>query len=302
MIVQLITEFLAYIKHERRYSEHTIKAYGRDLHEYADYIQQSYGKITLESHTHLIIRSWLSYLLAQGLQAKTVSRKMSSLKSFFKYCLQNEYISHNPTSKLKPLKIPQRLPVFVQEKEMQKLFTEADFKDNFFGIRDYTILNLLYNTGMRVSELVKLKVQDINTGNRSLKVLGKRNKERIIPVNDYMMNTLKTYLQERDQFLLDKNVHPSENWLFLSSQGKKPYPKLIYSIVKKYLEQVSTIDKKSPHVLRHTFATHLLSHGADLNAIKELLGHANLAATQVYTHSTIDQLKSIYEQAHPKGK
>ncbi|MCF8218137.1 MAG: tyrosine-type recombinase/integrase [Bacteroidales bacterium] len=302
MIVQLITEFLAYIKHERRYSEHTIKAYRMDLHEYADYIQQSYGKITLEAHTHLIIRSWLSYLITQGLQAKTVSRKMSSLKSFFKYCLQNGYISHNPTAKLKPLKIPQRLPVFVQEKEMQKLFTEAEFKNNYCGIRDYTILNLLYNTGMRVSELVNLNVQDINTGNCSLKVLGKRNKERIIPVNDYMMTTLETYLQERENFLLEKNVQPSEKSLFLSSQGKKPYAKLIYDIVKKYLEQVSTIDKKSPHILRHSFATHLLSHGADLNAIKELMGHANLAATQVYTHSTIDQLKSIYEQAHPKGK
>lgn len=302
MTAQLITEFIAYLKHEKRYSEHTIKAYRADLHEYTEYIHQSYGNLNLNAHTHVILRSWLSHLIAQGLQSKTVSRKMSSLKSFFKYCLQNAYISHNPTSKLKPLKIPQRLPVFIQEKEMQKLFTEAEFKDDFFGIRDYTILNLLYNTGMRVSELVNLKVQDINTGNRSLKVLGKRNKERIIPVNEYMLDTLKTYLQVRNQFLLDINKKLSEQWLFLSSHGKKPYPKLIYGIVKKYLEQVSTIDKKSPHVLRHSFATHLLNHGADLNAIKELLGHANLSATQVYTHSTIDQLKTIYEQAHPKGK
>lgn len=302
MTTQLITEFVAYLKHEKRYSEHTIKAYRADLHEYAGYIHHLYGDINICDHTHVIIRSWLSHLMAHGLQSKTISRKMSCLKSFFKYCLRNAYISQNPASKLKPLKIPQRLPVFVQEKEMQKLFAEAEFKDNYVGIRDYTIINLLYNTGMRVSELVNLKVHDINTGNRSLKVLGKRNKERIIPVNDYMMKTLTTYLQVRDQFLSDINPQLSKHWLFISSQGKKPYPKLIYSIVKKYLEQVSTIDKKSPHVLRHSFATHMLSHGADLNAIKELLGHANLAATQVYTHNTIDQLKSIYEQAHPKGK
>lgn len=302
MSKQLIKEFTEYLKHEKRNSEHTLKAYNTDLHEYFEYIQQSYGDIELKAHSHQIMRSWLSHLLAQGLQAKTVSRKMSSLKSFFKYCLQNAYISNNPTSKLKPLKIPQRLPVFVQEKEIQNLFTEPEFENNYFGIRDYTILNVLYNTGIRVSELVNLKVQDIDTGNRSLKVWGKRNKERIIPVNIYMVSILKTYLQEREQFQNKVKTNVNGNWLFLTVQGKKTYPKLIYDIVKKYLEQVSTIDKKSPHVLRHSFATHLLSHGADLNAIKELLGHSNLAATQVYTHSSIDQLKSIYEQAHPKGK
>ena len=302
MSKQLIKEFTEYLRHEKRSSEHTLKAYNTDLQEYFRYIQQSYGEIELKAHSHQIMRSWLSHLLAQGLQAKTVSRKMSSLKSFFKYCLQNAYISNNPTSKLKPLKIPQRLPVFVQEKEIQNLFTEPEFENNYFGIRDYTILNVLYNTGIRVSELVNLKVQDIDTDNRSLKVWGKRNKERIIPVNIYMVSILKTYLQEREQFQNKVKTKVNGYWLFLTVHGKKTYPKLIYEIVKKYLEQVSTIDKKSPHVLRHSFATHLLSHGADLNAIKELLGHSNLAATQVYTHSSIDQLKSIYEQAHPKGK
>jgi integrase/recombinase XerC len=302
MSEKITKEFLEHLEHERRYSAHTVKAYRTDLREYFSYLQVTYGQIELEEHTHTLIRSWLSELLGQGLQARSVSRKMTSLKSFFRYCLQNGYVHTNPTSKLQPVKIPQRLPVFVQEAEMQKLFTETEFEDSFTGIRDYTILNVLYGTGIRVSELVNLKTSDINITGSSLKVLGKRNKERIIPVNSKLMQMITVYLEERKQFLLEQDVKTKNDWLFLSGRANKTYPRMVYTIVKKYLEQVTTVDKKSPHVLRHTFATHLLSHGADLNAIKELLGHSNLAATQVYTHSTIDQLKNIYEQAHPKGK
>ncbi len=302
MLQQHTREFIRYIRHERRYSEHTARAYETDLHDYSEYISQTYGSIGLNDHTHNLIRSWLSVLLDKGLKAKTVSRKITSLKSFFKYCIQNGFIENNPTAKLQAVKIPQRLPDFVQEEDMKKLFRDLKFTEDYTGKRNYAILNILYGTGIRVSELVNLQVQNLNLHYRSLKVLGKRNKERIIPVNKELNETLENYLLYRKSFITDNKATPDKDWLFLSNQGNKTYPKLIYNIVKSHLEQVTTIGKKSPHVLRHTFATHLLSHGADLNAIKELLGHSNLAATQVYTHSSIDQLKSIYEQAHPRGK
>lgn len=297
-----IKEFTGYLKYEKRYSQHTIKAYEKDLNEYAGFIQKTYGPLPLHEHTHTFIRTWLSNLLSEGLSSRSVSRKMTSLKSFFKYCLQNEYVEANPTTKLQPIRTKQRLPVFVHETDMSHLLENIKFEDSYGGTRDFTILKLLYGTGMRVSELINLQVQDINASTRSLKVLGKRNKERIIPLSDELFQTLDFYLKQRENFVDDLEHYTEKDCLFLSGKGNKTYPKLIYTIVKKYLEQVSTIDKKSPHVLRHTFATHLLSHGADLNAIKELLGHANLAATQVYTHNTIDQLKSVYKQAHPKGK
>lgn len=297
-----IQSFIDHLEHEYRYSVHTIKAYKADLEDYHDYVRATYGSLELHNHTSTIIRSWLSKLLAQGYKARTVSRKISSLKSFFRYCLRNGFIETNPTKKLPAIKIPGRLPVFVQEGDMQKLFTEIEFEDNYKGVRDYTILSLLYGSGIRVSELINLTVDNINIQDSSLKVLGKRNKERIIPVNHQLNDILSVYLTYRKYFYQDQRTNIQKDWLFLSERGKKTYSKLIYIIVKSYLEQVTTIDKKSPHVLRHTYATHLLSHGADLNAIKELLGHSNLSATQVYTHSTIDQLKSIYEQAHPKGK
>ncbi len=302
MLQQQTKEFIRYIRHERRYSEHTIRAYEADLQDYSEYIHETYGSIGLKDHTHNLIRSWLSFLLDKGLTAKTVSRKITSLKSFFKYCIQNGFIENNPTAKLQPVKIPQRLPDFVQEDEMKKLFSEFNFSEDYSSKRDHAILNILYGTGIRVFELVNLQVQDLNLHQCSLKVLGKRNKERIIPVHEELNEILRKYLLYRTAFISDNESIKAKDWLFLSNKGNKTYPKLIYNIVKSHLEQVTTRGKKSPHVLRHTFATHLLSHGADLNAIKELLGHSNLAATQVYTHSSIDQLKSIYEQAHPKGK
>lgn len=297
-----IQAFIDHLEHERRYSVHTIKAYKADLEDYKAHIRHTYGELKLHDHNTAIIRSWLSKLLAEGHKARTVSRKISSLKSFFKYCLHKGFLKTNPTLKLPAVKIPQRLPVFVQESDMQRLFTDIEFEDNYAGVRDYTLLNLLYGSGIRVSELVNLTVDDINSHDSSLKVLGKRNKERIIPVNRQLNEILSVYLKYRKEFKQEHRINIQKDWLFLSGRGNKTYPKLIYAIVKSYLEQVTTIDKKSPHVIRHTYATHLLSHGADLNAIKELLGHSNLAATQVYTHSTIDQLKAIYEQAHPKGK
>lgn len=302
MSESITKEFIDYLKYEKRYSEHTIKAYQTDLNEYNKFIHLTYGPTELNEHTHLYIRSWLSDLLAEGQTARTVSRKMSSLKSFFKYCLQKGYTKTNPTSKLQPIRIKQRLPVFVNETDMDELFKVMKFEESFYGIRDHTILKLLYGTGIRISELINLQTHDINKNTSSLKVLGKRNKERIVPLTDELIQIIDQYLGERENFIATRENFPGKNWLFLTEKGNKTYPKLIYTVVKKYLEQVTTIDKKSPHVLRHTFATHLLSHGADLNAIKELLGHANLAATQVYTHNTIDQLKSVYKQAHPKGK
>ncbi|MFO8054853.1 MAG: tyrosine-type recombinase/integrase [Bacteroidales bacterium] len=301
MINQRIAEFIEYLSRQRRYSSHTVTAYQADLHEYFTFIEATYGLTSLDSHTHVYIRSWLSELLSKGLKASTVSRKISSLKSFFAYCFQNRHIATNPTARLQPVKLPKRLPVFIHEREMESLFTGVEFANTFYGVRDYTLLNVLYGTGIRVSELVNLKLQHVNTKENVIKVLGKGNKERLIPVNPVLSEILSVYLDYRKEFLSEKEK-PTKEWLFLSSRANKTYPKLIYTIVKDYLTQVTTVEKKSPHVLRHTFATHLLSHGADLNAIKELLGHANLSATQIYTHSSIDQLKKIYEQAHPRGK
>ncbi|MFO8087769.1 MAG: tyrosine-type recombinase/integrase [Bacteroidales bacterium] len=294
-------EYIHYLSNERRYSKHTLVAYQNDLDDYQQYIREYYGDLPAAEHQHAHIRSWLSDLLARGLQARTVSRKISALKSFFKYSLEQGYITTNPTLKLSPIKIPHRIPVFIQENDMQKLFTEPEFEDNYKGIRDYTILQILYGSGIRVSELIHLSINNIDLAATNLKVRGKRNKERIIPFSFQLKQVLIVYLEQRKAFLAEKGIQ-DEGWLFLSTHGKKTYPKLIYETVRYYLEQVTTTEKKSPHVLRHTYATHLLSHGADLNAIKELLGHSSLSATEVYTHSTIEQLKEIYEQAHPRGK
>lgn len=287
-----IRDFLDYLWKEKRYSDHTIKAYKTDLQEFEEFLARFYEEV-LEKANHKMIRSWLASLMEAGTAAKSVRRKSSALKSFYKYLIKNGVVEQNPTTLVSLPKTERRLPKFVEEKEMHLLLDELVFEDSFEGKRDRVIIEMLYNTGMRQAELIGLEVSDVDFGLKQVKVLGKRNKERIIPLSPTFLETIKEYLAYR--------CHGETEHLFLTSKGKKLYPKLLYNIVNHTLSQVTTLSQRSPHVLRHSFATHMLNNGAELNAIKELLGHASLSATEVYTHNSLEKIKSIYKQAHPRA-
>ena len=291
-----VQSFLSYIEYERRYSRHTLESYGNDLEQFYFYLKSEYQKEELELATHLEIRSWIVQMMEHKITPRSINRKLSTLKSFFKFLMRKGVVKKSPLSKVLAPKTSKRLPVFVEKAGIEKLLTEIEFSDDFEGKRDKMILDLFYNTGMRRSELNNLKETDIDSYNSQIKVLGKGNKERIIPIQPQLRAALKEYMDMKNQSIATPSIY-----LFVNMEGKLLNPSNIYQIVKKYLNLITTIDKKSPHVLRHTFATHLMNNGADINAVKELLGHASLAATQVYTHNTIDKLKNIYKQAHPKA-
>ena len=287
--------FLAYIQYEKRYSPNTVIAYQTDLDQFYDYLLLQYNITDIAGVSHPVIRSWLVHLMEHQVGPRSVNRKLTTLKSFYKFLLREGVLEENPMRKVTSLKISQRLPVFVEKDKMESLFDHIEFEEGFPGLRNKLILEMFYATGMRLSELVNLKETDIDFHHDTLKVLGKRNKERLIPFSKQFESQLKAYLVEK------QNSFGDNNDLFLTDGGCRIYLKLVYRIVTRYLGTVTTMEKKSPHVLRHTFATHLLNNGAELNAVKELLGHASLSATQVYTHNTIDKLKRIYKQAHPKA-
>jgi integrase/recombinase XerC len=287
--------FIAFIQFEKRYSPHTVTAYRNDLDQFFTYLEKQYSVTEIRDVTHPMIRSWLVELMEHKISSRSINRKLTTLKSFFRFLQKEGHLEQNPMRKVISPKTPKRLPVFVEKEKMDLLLDEVKFEEGFPGLRDRLVLEVLYATGMRLSELVGLNLTDLDFHHSTLKVLGKRNKERIIPFSSKFGLLLKTYLEEREKIAGDSSV------LVLTDTGKKIYPKFIYRVVEKYLSLVTTADKKSPHVLRHTFATHLLNNGADLNAVKELLGHASLAATQVYTHNTIEKLKKIYNQAHPRA-
>ncbi|HEX8378348.1 MAG TPA: tyrosine-type recombinase/integrase [Pedobacter sp.] len=291
-----IERFNNYLQYEKRFSAHTISAYLKDLHQFQNFLSQS--NTELESAQHLEIRSWVVHLLDNKTEARSVQRKLSSLRTFYKFLQREMLIEVNPTFQVKAPKIPKRLPVFVEDSKMNTLLDTAEiFSNDFEGLRDRLVVELLFGTGMRLAELVTLTNGDVNTYEQSIKVFGKRSKERIIPVNAPLMDLLAEYIKEKT----NQKFSNLSSALIVTSEGKAAYPKLIYRIVNKYLSQISTHQKRSPHVLRHSFATSLLNKGADLNAIKELLGHASLAATQIYTHNSVERLKTIYKQAHPKA-
>lgn len=295
MLVSYVSPFFEYLEFEKKYSKHTIISYKNDLQQFIDYLSAEKSELQITDINHQIIRSWITDLLSEEISAKTVNRKLSSLKTFFKYLQKQEVIKTNPLSKISGPKTPKRLPVFIDEQPMQDLFNSIEFDEGFIGLRDKLILDILYQTGIRRSELAQLKVSDIDFYQSALKVLGKRNKERIIPISLSLKRNLEAYFQV-------KEVKSSFNTIvFITEKGKPLGDQGIYRVVKKYLSHITTISKKSPHVLRHTFATHLLNNGADINAVKDLLGHASLSATQVYTHNTIEKLKKSYKQAHPRG-
>ncbi len=289
-------KFIEYIRFEKRYSQHTIQAYTKDLSQFSEFLNEQYGMTELSDASHQLIRSWMVSLMESGLAERSVLRKLSTLKSFYKYLYRNKLIEHNPTLLVIAPKTPTRNPAFVDEEKMHNLFEDITFDNDFIGQRDKLIIEVFYVTGMRLSELISLQIQDISFSNSTFKVHGKRNKDRLIPFTQKMGQTLSAYLQIRE-----KEGFGDHGDLFITERGQKLYPRLVYRVVNKYLAMVTTLNKRSPHVLRHTFATHMLNNGADLNAIKEFLGHANLAATQVYTHNTVEKLKKIYRQAHPRA-
>ncbi len=289
--------FLAYLQFEKRYSQHTIISYQTDLISFFDFIELSYGATPLHQLSHTYIRSWLASLKEGGLSAKSINRKISTLRSFFKYQIKRGALSQSPMGKVVAPKVERKLPHFVADKDMATLFNHVAFTEDWKGKTERLVLLLFYHTGIRLSEAIQLKLSGIDFSGKAIKVLGKGNKERIIPVNTELLTDLKSYQDERRSLpiILDSDI------LLLSARGKALAPRSVYNGVKKYLDLITTIEKRSPHVLRHTFATHLMNNGADLNAVKELLGHSSLAATQVYTHNTIEKLKNIHKKAHPKA-
>ncbi|NIK72694.1 integrase/recombinase XerC [Thermonema lapsum] len=294
--MHLIDRFLQYLEYEKRRSPHTIASYAHDLAQFQNYIEEIYETGDLSQVDHNGLRSWVVRLSEQGLKATSINRKIATLKSFYKFLLKQGIIKVNPALRIKPMKTPKRTPTFVEESTMQMLLDELPFPDTFAGKRDRLVLELLYQTGMRESELIQLKEQDIDFQQGTLKVSGKGNKERIIPLQKPLMDLLKSYLVFKK-----KKFENSLPYVILSNKGQQAYPLLLYRIVQRYLSMVNHREKKSPHVLRHTFATHLLNRGADLNAIKDILGHSSLSATQIYTHNSLERLKDIFEQAHPKA-
>ena len=288
--------FLKYLHYEKRYSPHTLISYRNDLSQLQQFLISKYPETSIEAVNHSILRDWLISLSESGLNENSINRKLVTLRSFYKFLLKKGSIEKNPVLKLSNLKTKKGIPHFIRENDMNFILDHNLFEDSFFGKRDHLIIEILYGTGIRLSELIELKVNKIDVFNNSIKVLGKRNKERIIPIARNLSALIKIYITlKNDTF--NGNVN---DYLIVSNKGGKSYPMMINRIVKKYLQGIS-VDKKSPHILRHTYATHLLEKGADLNAVKDLLGHQSLAATQVYTHNSLGKLKKVFDQAHPKA-
>ncbi len=290
-----IQSFLQYIRYEKRFSPHTVKAYQSDLEQFFIYLKTTYELDEASAVIHPMIRSWMVQMMESGISARSINRKITTLKTFYRFLLRKEEITVNPMLKVQSPKTSKRLPVFIDQNKMDLLFDEKNFGKGLDGIRDRLVLEFLYSTGMRLSELIGLKDASIDSFQCQLKVLGKRNKERIIPFTNKLKGAIREYMEERNR------IYPDAKAFFITDSGKQMYPKFVYRIVTRRLAEVTTLDKKSPHVLRHTFATHMLNNGADINSVKELLGHANLSATQVYTHNTIEKLKKVYKQAHPRA-
>jgi len=292
-----IQSFLDYLKYEKRYSPHTIISYENDLHDFSGYIDRLYGEVVLKDISHGYVRGWLAELKQNGLAAKSLNRKISSLRSFFKYQLRTGRLDTSPMTKVIAPKNAKRLPVFIKEAETKELLQRlSNASEDWKSLNAKMLIALFYTTGMRLSELINLKEKQLDLKRSQVKVLGKGNKERIIPIGNDMVKNIEDYRQQKK-----KQFENTEDALLVTEKGKKLYPKYAYLLVKHYLGEAATLEKKSPHVLRHTFATHLMNAGADLNAVKELLGHSSLASTQVYTHNTIEKLKNVYKKAHPKA-
>ncbi len=296
-IANLTASFCSYLKFEKRYSPHTVLAYQRDLADWQTYLQQQVGVVMLSEVKPVMIRSWLASLKDSGVTARSLVRKISTLKSFYKYLLKSGQVDSSPMTQVTTPKMGSRLPAFIKEEEALQLgqllaVTAEDWK----GLNTKMLVSLFYTTGMRLSELIQLRESQIDLPRAQLKVLGKGKKERILPLTQEIVELIGSYREQKK-----KRFDTDQDWLLLTEAGKKLYPRYAWALVNKVLGEATTVQQKSPHVLRHSFATHLLNNGADLNAVKELLGHSSLAATQVYTHNTIDKLRAVHRKAHPKG-
>lgn len=296
MAAQEFDSFLNYLRFEKRASVHTVTAYAGDLNDFYGYLQTTYDITTIQEVMHTHIRSWMVFLLGSGLVARSINRKLSTLKAYVKFMQREGKLTHNPCLRIVRPKVPKRLPMVVDAPSMDKLLDELPFPEGYVGVRDKTILELFYGCGLRVSELAGLRGAQLDLPQQQLKVLGKRQKERIIPFSTLLAAQFRLYLQSRAAAF-----DQAPDWLFLTEKGVKMNSAQLYKLVHHYLSQVSTLAQRSPHILRHSFATHLLDQGADLNAVKELLGHSSLAATQVYTHNSVEKLKEVYRKSHPKA-
>ena len=290
-----IQQFINHLRFEKRYSGHTLEAYERDLLQFLSYLVQQYELSDPVMANSPMIRSWLVNRMEQGISSRSINRNITALKSFFRYAIRSGWTAENPMLRVNTPKVPKKLPVYVDAGKLDRLLDDTEFGSDYEGVRDLTILELLYGTGMRRAELLGLKTGDLDLRNGQLRVTGKRNKQRVIPLFPALQQRLNQYLEIRNV------TFDSDDFLFLTKDGAPLYPGLLYRIVKKYLSLVSSHEKRSPHVLRHSFATEMLNQGADLNAIKEILGHSSLSATQVYTHNTIEKLKKAYQNAHPRA-
>lgn len=291
-----LERFDNYLRYEKRFSVHTINAYQRDLNQFKEFLALS--ELSFESASYGDLRSWIVDQLESKSDPSSINRKLSSVRSFYKFLIREDLIKHNPALQVKSLKVPRRLPVVIEETGLNNLLDSEDvFEQGFEGLRDKLVIELLFGTGIRLAELLFIKEGDVDIYERQIRIFGKRKKERIVPVPVSLMTLLKDYIKEKQLQHFDN----SAGILIVTKTGTPAYPQLIYRVVKKYLTYITTNKKKSPHVLRHSFATGLLNKGADLNAVKELLGHSSLAATQIYTHNSVERLKTIYKQAHPKA-
>jgi len=291
-------KFQDYLLKEKNYSKLTALAYGKDLDFFEKFLQDNFDGTSLEEVSYTLIRSWIVSLVDAEMSTTSVNRKIASLKAFYKFLLKTKQIEVNPLTKHKALKTPKKIQIPFSEDELNKVLTQLHYKEGFEGLRDKLIIDLFYTTGIRRSELIGLQISNVDLANGTIKVIGKRNKERIIPLLSVIIEQIKVYLLERKQL---SNISDL-NFLFLLSNGNKLNETFVYRLINDYFSNVSEKVKKSPHMLRHTFATHMLNHGADLNSIKELLGHSSLASTQVYTHSSLAELKNVYQNAHPRNQ
>jgi integrase/recombinase XerC len=290
--------FHNYLALEKKYSKHTLIAYKNDLDSFQDFIEAEYGEKDITNVNYSQIRNWIVELVDLGNSNRTINRKISALNSYYKFLLKIDQIELNPLTKHKALKTGKKVQIPFSKKEVATVLDDYNFDDSFEGIRNKLIIELFYSTGIRRAELVELKIDDINISDQYIKVLGKRNKERVLPLLNSVIETLSIYIKKRN----DINSSVDQDRLFLTKKGDKIYETLVYRIINDYFSKASHKVKKSPHILRHSFATHLLNQGADLNAVKELLGHSSLAATQIYTHSSIAELKKVHSKSHPRNK
>ena len=292
----MVKPFLDYLYLEKKYSKHTIIAYQKDLNSFQRFLQITFDQDSLSTVNYSQIRSWIVALVDDEISNRTINRKISSLKSFYKFLQKSNQITVSPLQKHKALKVAKKVQVPFSTKEVKSVLDAVSISNDFVSVRNKLIVELFYSTGIRRAELINIKLMDIDSNKGVLKVLGKRNKERLVPILKSVLNTLETYLIERSKIV--KN----SDFLFITEKGNKIYETLVYRVINSYFSKVSSKVKKSPHILRHSFATHLLNEGADLNSVKELLGHTSLASTQVYTHNSLDAIKQVYNQAHPKSK